>query len=79
MTAKVLGNQGPGVSTARSSSMREVTELKVTVMKLAGVTHLEERLGLLSPQIMLVKTAQTVVTDRLIVTDEGVRVMDVRE
>jgi hypothetical protein len=71
-------NAGP-LRARRSSLMKEVVELKMSVMKLASVMVHSERLGLSSPQIVLVRAAHAVTTDRLIVTDEGVRVLDTRE
>ena len=39
----------------RSSLMKEVVELKMSVMKLASVMVRSERLGLSSPQIVLIR------------------------
>ena len=57
---------------------KEVLELKMSVMKLDGVMIHSERRGLSSPQLFLVETAHAVTTLRLVVTDEGVRVLNTR-
>jgi hypothetical protein len=58
--------------------MQEVVELKFTVSKMESVTTNDRVLGLVFCDVVLTKRSENVVTDRLIVSDEGVRVLDIR-
>jgi hypothetical protein len=58
--------------------MQEIVELKFTVSKIESVSKNENVLGLVFYQMLLTKNSQNVVTDRLLVSDEAIRVLDVR-
>ena len=57
--------------------MQEVVELKFTVSKIDNVMRNERVLGLTFCGMVLTKKSQDVVTDRLLVSEEGVRVLDI--
>jgi len=59
-------------------SMQQVVELRFTVSKIDSVTRNESVLGLTFCGMVLTKKSQDVVTDRLLVSEEGVRVLDIR-
>jgi hypothetical protein len=58
--------------------MQEVIELKFTVSRIDNEMQNERILGLTFCGMVLTKKSQDVVTDRLLVSEEGVRVLDVR-
>ncbi len=58
--------------------MQEVVELKFTVSRIESVARNENVLGLVFYQMLLTKNSLSVVTDRLLVSDEAVRVLDIR-
>ena len=58
--------------------MQEVVELKFTVSRIDNVMKNESVLGLVFCDMVLTKKSEHVVTDRLIISEEGVRVLDVR-
>jgi hypothetical protein len=58
--------------------MKEVVELKFTVSRIDNEMQNERILGLTFCGMVLTKKSQDVVTDRLLVSEEGVRVLDVR-
>jgi hypothetical protein len=58
--------------------MQEVVELKFTVSRIDNEMQNERILGLTFCGMVLTKKSQDVVTDRLLVSEEGVRVLDVR-
>jgi hypothetical protein len=59
--------------------MQEIVELKFTVSKIDSVTTKAKVLGLVFCEMVLSKKAEEVVTDRLIVSGEGVRVLDTKQ
>ncbi len=58
--------------------MLEVVELKFTVARIQKVMRSENVMGLVFCDIVLTKKSQDIVTDRLVVSEEGVRVLDIR-
>jgi len=58
--------------------MQQVVELRFTVSRIDSVTQTESVLGLTFCDMVLTKKSQDVVTDRLLVSEEGVRVLDIR-
>jgi hypothetical protein len=58
--------------------MHEVVELKFTVSRVDSTKRDENVLGLVFCNMVLTKRSQNVVTDRLVISDEGVRVLDIR-
>ncbi len=58
--------------------MQQVVELKFTLSRIDNVMRNESVLGLTFCGMLLTKKYQDVVTDRLLVSEEGVRVLDVR-
>ena len=58
--------------------MHKVVELRFTVSRVDNVTMNENVLGLVFYDMVLTKKSQDVVTDRLLVSEEGVRVLDIR-
>jgi len=58
--------------------MQQVVELRFTVSRIDNVTQNESVLGLTFCGMLLTKKSQDVVTDRLLVSEEGVRVLDIR-
>ena len=58
--------------------MQRVVELKFTVSSMDNVKKNESVLGLVFCDMVLTRKSQDVVTDRLLVSEEGVRVLDIR-
>jgi hypothetical protein len=59
-------------------TMQQVVELRFTVSRIDNVMQNESVLGLTFCDMVLTKKSQDVVTDRLLVSEEGVRVLDIR-
>ena len=59
--------------------MQQVVELKFTVSRIYNVMRNERVLGLTFCGMVLTKKSQDVVTDRLLVSEEGVRILDIRK
>jgi hypothetical protein len=59
--------------------MKEIKELRVTVSKIESLMLDKLLFGLTFHVVLLTKRSEQVVTDRLIVSDEGVRVLNLRE
>lgn len=57
----------------------EMTELTVTLRKFGTATYVRERSGISFHRMLFFETSEKVATDRLLVTDEAVRVLDSRE
>jgi hypothetical protein len=58
--------------------MQRVVELKFTVSSMDNVKKKESVLGLVFCDMVLTRKSRDVVTDRLLVSEEGVRVLDIR-
>jgi hypothetical protein len=58
--------------------MQQVVELKFTVSRMDNAMKIENVWGLTFCGMVLTKKSQDVVTDRLLVSEEGVRVLDIR-
>ena len=58
--------------------MQQVVELRFTVSRIDNAMKNESVLGLTFCDMVLTKKSQDVVTDRLLVSEEGVRVLDIR-
>ncbi len=58
--------------------MKEIVELRMTVSMMESITLRDEKLGMIFPEIFPTKVSRSVVTDRLLVSDEAVRVLDIR-
>jgi len=58
--------------------MLDVRELKFTVSKIDNVARNKKVMGLVFYDFVFTKRSHNVVTDRLLASDEGVRVLDVR-
>ena len=59
-------------------TMQQVVELKFTVSRIDNVMKNESVMGLTFCGMVLTKKSQDLVTDRLLVSEEGVRVLDIR-
>ena len=59
--------------------LQEVVELKMGLTKLSSATYTHQRLGISLRRTLLFRTTVYVSTDRLIVSDECVRVLERRE
>ncbi len=59
--------------------MLDVVELKFAVSRIDSVMMKERVMGLVFYEMVLKKKSEEVVTDRLLISDEGVRVLDIRE
>jgi hypothetical protein len=58
--------------------MSKVVELRFTVSKIGSVTKNEKVLGLVFYEMVLTRKSEDIVTDRLVVSDETVQVLDFR-
>jgi hypothetical protein len=56
--------------------MSKVVELRFTVSKIGNVTTNEKVLGMVFYEMVLTKKSEDVVTDRIVVSDEAVQVLD---
>ena len=61
-----------------AKQMQEVVKLNIAVKKIESVVMNSEKLGLVFCSITLFPTRNIVTTDRLLISDEAVRVIDVR-
>ncbi len=59
--------------------MKEVTELTVNLRRFGTATYVREKSGVAFHRFLLFETRERVRTDRLLVSDEAVRVLDNRE
>ena len=59
--------------------LQEVVELRMGLTKLSSSTYTLQRSGISFRRTLLFRTTVNVSTDRLIVSDEAVRVLDRRE
>jgi hypothetical protein len=59
--------------------MKEIMELRVTVSKIESLMFDKLHFGLTFHAMLLTKRSEQVATDRLLVSDEGVRVLNLRE
>jgi hypothetical protein len=57
----------------------EVVELTMGLKKIGTATLATEQSGIVFKRVVIVQTMVRVATDRLLVSDEGVRVLDRRE
>jgi len=57
----------------------EITELTIGMRRLGMATYARERGGVIFKRMLMYETREKVYTDRLLVSDEAVRVLDVRE
>ena len=56
--------------------MQEIVELRIAMARLKGVTINRRESSLTFQAIFLIKTSEEIVTDRLLVSDEEVRILD---
>ena len=59
--------------------MQQVIELRVPLKRFSSATYLTEKSGISFAKTLLFVTTESVSTDRLIVSDEAVRVLNERE
>lgn len=59
--------------------MQEVTELRLSLKRIGTATYVAQRAGIGFKRMLIFQTTVTVPTDRLLVSDEAVRVLDSRE
>jgi hypothetical protein len=59
--------------------LQEVVELSMGLKKIGTAILATERSGIVFKRVVIVQTMVRVATDRLLVSDEGVRVLDRRE
>ena len=59
--------------------MQEVVELSMGLKKITTATYSTERAGIIFKRVVIVQTTIRVPTDRLLVSDEAVRVLGTRE
>jgi hypothetical protein len=58
--------------------MSEVIQLKFTLSRIDSVIRNEKVLGLVFYDFALTKKSEVIITDRILVTDEAIHVLDVR-
>jgi hypothetical protein len=58
--------------------MSKVVELRFTVSKIGSEMKNEKVLGLVFYEMVLTRKSEDIVTDRLVVSDEAVQVLDFR-
>jgi hypothetical protein len=61
------------------TGLQEIVELSMGLKQITTATYSTERAGIIFKHVVVVQTTITVPTDRLLVSDEGVRVLDSRE
>ena len=61
------------------TGLQEVVELSMGLKKFGTATLTSEQSGIVFKRVVIVQTTVRVATDRLLVSDEGVRVLDRRE
>jgi hypothetical protein len=59
--------------------MQNVTELSIGIRRIDFATYTKERGGITFRRFVIFQTSEEVATDRLLVSDEAVRVLDRRE
>ncbi len=59
--------------------MQNVTELSIEIRRIDFATYTKERGGVTFHRFVLFQTSEEIATDRLLITDEAVRVLDRRE
>ena len=59
--------------------MQDVVELRVGLTKLSSATYVLQKSGISFRRTLLFMTRVSVSTDRLLISDEAVRVLDRRE
>jgi len=59
--------------------LREIVELKVELSKMESATLGNRVAGIVFLRMLLLRRSEAIVTDRLLVSEEGVRVLDLRE
>lgn len=59
--------------------MQEVTELRISLKKIGTATYVAQKAGIGFKRMLIFQTTVMIPTDRLLVSDEAVRVLDSRE
>ncbi|MBI3840838.1 MAG: hypothetical protein HY297_02615 [Thaumarchaeota archaeon] len=59
--------------------VQPVTELSVALKRIGTATYVTERAGIVFKRVLIFQTTEKVPTDRFLVSDEAVRVLDTRE
>ena len=59
--------------------MQAVTELRMALTKIESASYRKERSGITFARFILFQLSETVATDRLVVSDEAVKVLDRKE
>lgn len=59
--------------------MQEVVELRVGLTKLASATYTLQKMGITFKRTLLFTTSVIISTDRLLISEEAVRVLDSRK
>jgi hypothetical protein len=59
--------------------LQEVVELSMGLKKITTATYTTEKAGIVFKHVVMVQTTISVPTDRLLVSDEAVRVLATRE
>jgi hypothetical protein len=59
--------------------LQEIVELSMGLKRIGTATLTSEQSGIVFKRVVIVQTTVRVATDRLLVSDEGVRVLDRRE
>ncbi len=59
--------------------MQAITELRISLKRIETATYVAQRAGIGFKRMLIYQTTITIPTDRLLVSEEAVRVLDRRE